>query len=192
MMYEMTGIDEVALPFLYVNEIKKNHGRVMVDFVEKYIASLFDARVYTKEVYRTEGYYCQVMRHRATRVHAMSVDIVLSEDCSYKDVMVPEKDPHQAHPFPNIDLFCTHGNSVRNACTAIDNFMIAKFADSGLMVSSGIHRDVDVFRREYEPLAGRNLYITVSCIDKAKNHKYPRYLDFLRTLNVFKSKRFKN
>ena len=39
MMYEMTGIDEVALPYLYVNEIKKNHGRVMVDFVEKYIAS---------------------------------------------------------------------------------------------------------------------------------------------------------
>lgn len=189
-MYEMTGIDEVALPFLYADEIKKHHGRVMVDFVEKYIASLFDARVYEKTVHKTEGYFILLIRHRATRAHVLSVDIVLTDAGVYRDTSVVAE--NEKRQFPDVQLFCTHGDAVRKACDAIDMFMAAKFSDTGMIVSCGKHPDVKVFRREYESLSGRNLYITFPYIDKTKDRQYPRYLDFLRTLNVFKSNQFKD
>ncbi len=190
MMYEMTGIDEVALPYLYVNEIKKHHGIATVAFVEKYIAGLFDARVYEKTVHEAEGYFALLIRHRATRAPVLSVDIVLTDAGAYRDASVVVE--NEKRQFPDLQLFCTHDDAVRKACDAIDKFMTNRFTDTGMMVSSCTHSSIKIFRREYEPLSGRNLYITFPYIDKTKDRQYPRYLDFLRTLNVFKSKRFKN
>lgn len=192
MMYEMDGVDEVALPFLYVQDIKKINGKALISFIENAIRPMFDARVYSVSVHKTDGYFCIVFRHRATGAHLMTIDVVLSDDCKYEHAPEPPPYPGIATLPQDMVLFTEYGLSVRKAYAALSQYLSTKHGTSGLLVSVEKYPDLLLHRTTFEPLSGRELIVAIPYLNKEKDRPYPWYLDFLRTLNVFKSKRFKN
>lgn len=190
-LYEIVDTSEMpptqtALSKQLIQQVTERNNRSLVKFMETKLPQVVDARLFSCRVTHNGVTYIQEWRHRPTNTHILSIA------CHFYGVPAPvfveDETEYEAEPTLDFPFYSEYGGQVRKLVDTLHRYLMSRFVDLEVDVESQTQREIGVYRRIYKPYTG---VASVELIAMIAKRRYPKYLDFIHTLNIFKSRRFK-